>query len=233
MESRFLPLSGEDKRLLISEDGKQVAGFILYPISENEAEFTPETQDIVKDENDKNGPKISENIICEMRNTLLEAFSAIKKEGYEKVEFTLERSSPIYRFVLSTEVVKIKRSEYFMKLVSLKDQQQDNVADGEKPEYKEQNRVTRVVSPDFKGKYENFLDGIYLYGVNVPVKYRRKGCATRRIKEIFYKNDKKPIYVHVSGENVPARQLYLKLGFEDSEVYDYLVLAEDGEKCKQ
>lgn len=62
--------------------------------------------------------------------------------------------------------------------------------------------------------YSEIYENCEIIDVFVKEKYRNNGCASKMLSEIIEKNKNRSITLEVNSTNVPALELYNKLGFE-------------------
>ena len=77
---------------------------------------------------------------------------------------------------------------------------------------------------------EEYEDGILLNELYLDKNYRRKGIGTNILSNIFNNNSK--VYLWVYKENIPALNLYKKLGFKIKEATETRYFMQYDKSCK-
>ena len=203
MESRLEWISDEEGILTVSEGQKEKLRFLVYIITDGEAEL-----------------KLDRAEITELEDGISEAFLRMWNEGFEYPVLVESYGTEIDKILRSTSVVELEYSEYMMRCQWRRNPESEHSLSGlvllqEADTTLYKNREGSFSCRLIPYPEENKLS-YYLYEVEVDESKRNRGIASGCLTELFQRltqEEDAVIYLQVGSYNAPAVHLYKKLGF--------------------
>ncbi len=163
----------------------------------------------------------------------LDSFAAktvkkLSKEGITKVSFIAAAGTETELLMRGSGKLKLMSSEYMFSLATDPDRTAEEGASllfTTDPDEDEDTTVVRSGEKDvFTAKIRPYLDGAYIFGVEVNEGLRSRGYGTRYMKSIAYAYRDRKLYLQVGSANVIACRLYRHAGFEvETEICYYMI----------
>ncbi len=167
----------------------------------------------------------------------------LKKKSVNKIHLTADGGSIVDETLKATKNVAYDYSEYiFKKEADTQGTSQVNEADtqgtpseneescilldtksAEDTDFEEKNAINVRSREEgvFSAKIMPYMDGMYVYEVEVKESLRHQGYGTRHMEALLRAFSDAPVYLQVSSKNTPAVGLYKKLGFTVSTAINY------------
>ncbi len=160
---------------------------------------------------------------------------AVKKKGIQKSYMVAEQGSVTDKALKESKNAALDYSEYIFKKAAdeintmTEEEESCIILDTKSSEDTdiEQKNAILVKSKEagvFSAKIMPYMDGMYVYEVEVQEVLRHKGYGTRHMEALIRAFSDAPIYLQVSSKNIPAIGLYKKLGFDISTGINYYIV---------
>lgn len=160
---------------------------------------------------------------------------ALKKRDIHKAYITADRNSVVDKALDAGKKAAYDYSEYMYKLEASPEKTPEETTDSciildtknaEDTDFEQKNAIV-VRSREagvFSAKIMPYMDGMYVYEVEVNEKLRHQGHGTRHMEALMAAFSDAPIYLQVSSKNKPAIGLYQKLGFKVATGINYYTI---------